>query len=131
MYVYFKNIDLQGPVCGLIRLRIRIRLTKNDRIRPDPYPQHCWDPQNKVANQNVKFRNVRKPKYRIQARRYLSNNSTSCRTGPPALLAENTCTVTTNKVKQSTNTVHRIENMNFCHWSDLINDNTRIITGLP
>ena len=46
------------------------------------------------------------------------------------LTAENTCTVTTNRVKQSTFTVHRIENLTFWHWSSLTNPNTRIITGL-
>ena len=40
-------------------------------------------------------------------------------------------TVTTNKVIHSTNSEHRIENLNFCHWSGLINDKIRIITGLP
>ena len=53
-----------------------------------------------------------------------------CRTGPPAKLAEKTCTFTTKRVKQSTFPVHRIEYPNFSHWSGLIRHNTRIIAGL-
>ena len=55
----------------------------------------------------------------------------NCRPGPPAKDGKNVGTVTTNKVKQSTFTVHRIENLNICHWSGLLKYNTRIITGLP
>ena len=43
------------------------------------------------------------------------------------VLAE-TCTVTTKRDKQSTFT--RIKNINFLHWSGLINQNIRIITHI-
>ena len=33
-------------------------------------------------------------------------------------------------MKQSTNTVHRIENLHLYQWSGLISENTRIISGL-
>ena len=54
-----------------------------------------------------------------------------CRTGQPAQLGENTGTVTTKSDTQAKFTVHRIENLNFCHLIgfDKHQDNNRFTLG--